>query len=312
MDISKGGRYTGQRVRRPCNVPTNQRHGPGHGEVIDIRRCERIAGNPSCQSLLDPGSRGKCHEYATIEVSKRTHPRHPRAFTRRWGVTARDTRIAVASTLQIPRWTVHSKRTRFESTPITLMNQTRQDTRVRARIHARGLSIYLWKLSAFPFDCCSLPVTDTANCPGPPTIDIHAISTRSFTNSPSLRFLFLFFFLSFFLSFFSLPRLLHDWSTLSYCRFHGCLRNVRPRIDSLGSYGTGEKGRDRAKLLPRELRLFFFFFKDNLAFRSRFCIKKCEREKRLCRYLELLNHRIYGLCGIFRNKILDVFQSESD
>lgn len=57
---------------------------------------------------------------------------------------------------------------------------------------------------------------------------------------------------------------------------------------------------------------FFFFFKDNLAFRSRFCIKKCEREKRLCRYLEFLNHRIYGLCGIFRNKILDVFQSESD
>lgn len=81
MDISKGGRrYTGQRVRRPCNVPTNQRHGPGHGEVIDIRRCERIAGNPSCQSLLDPGSRGKCHEYATIEVSKRTHPRHPRCI----------------------------------------------------------------------------------------------------------------------------------------------------------------------------------------------------------------------------------------
>lgn len=302
MDISKGAIHS-QRVRRPCNVPTNQRHGPGQGEVIDIRRCERIAGNPCCQSLLDPGSRGKCHEYATIEVSKRTHPRNSRAFTRRWGVTARDTRTAVASTLQIPRWTVHSKRTRFESAPITLMNQTRQGTRVHARTHTRGV-VYLWKLSAFPFDC-SLPVTDTANCRGLPTIDIHnTISTASFTNSPSLRFS-----PSIFLSFLSPASLLHDWSTLSYCRFHGCLRNVRPRIDSLGSYGTGEKGRDRAKLLPREL--CFFFFLDKLVLRSRFRIKREMREKTLW-YLEFLNHGLYGLYGIFIPIKSDWSEPESD
>lgn len=183
-------------------------------------------------------------------LETRTPSQPPRAFTRRWDVTGRDTRTAVASTLQIPRWTVHSKRTRFESAPITLINQTRQGTRV----HARGGAgiVYLWKLSAFPFDC-SLPVTDTANCRGPPTIDIrNTISTASFTNSPSFLLLF------FFLSFLSPARLLHDWSTLSYCRFHTCLRNVRPRIDSLGSYGTGEKGRDRAKLLPCELCFIFF------------------------------------------------------
>lgn len=267
MDISKGAIHS-QRVRRPCNVPTNQRHGPGHGEVIDIRRCERIAGNPCCQSLLDPGSRGKCHEYATIEVSKRTHPRNSRAFTRRWGVTARDTRTAVASTLQIPRWTVHSKRTRFESAPITLMNQTRQGTRVHARTHARGV-VYLWKLSAFPFDC-SLPVTDTANCRGPPTIDIHSL-VYEFS-----EFAFFSFYFSFFLSFLSPASLLHDWSTLSYCRFHGCLRNVSPRIDSLGSYGTGEKGRDRAKLLPREL--CFFFWISSLSDRDFVLREKCERK----------------------------------
>lgn len=66
----------------------------------------------------------------------------PVAFTRRWGVTARDTRMAVASTLQIPRWTVHSKRTRFESTPITLMNQTRQGTRVHGA-YTRERVVYL-------------------------------------------------------------------------------------------------------------------------------------------------------------------------
>lgn len=66
-------------------------------------------------------------------LETRTPPQPPRAFTRRWDVTGRDTRTAVASTLQIPRWTVHSKRTRFESAPITLINQTRQGTRVHAR-----------------------------------------------------------------------------------------------------------------------------------------------------------------------------------
>lgn len=141
MDISKGAIHS-QRVRRPCNVPTNQRHGPGHGEVIDIRRCERIAGNPCCQSLLDPGSRGKCHEYATIEVSKRTHPRNSRAFTRRWGVTARDRerrsrrhckfhgglsirRELVSKAHQSRWWTKHDR------------------ARVYTRVHTRGgLSIF--------------------------------------------------------------------------------------------------------------------------------------------------------------------------
>ena len=71
------------------------------------------------------------------------------------------------------------------------------------RARGEGLSIF-GKLSAFPFDC-SLPVTDTANCRGPPTIDIrNTISTASFTNSPSFLLLF------FFLSFLSPARLLHD------------------------------------------------------------------------------------------------------
>lgn len=73
------------------------------------------------------------------------------------------------------------------------------------RAYTREGVVYLWKLSAFPFDC-SLPVTDTANCRGPPTIDIHnTISTASFTNSPSLRFS-----PSIFLSFLSPASLLHD------------------------------------------------------------------------------------------------------
>lgn len=225
--IFRKGRYTAQRVRRPCNVPTNQRHGPGHGEVIDIRRCERIARNPSCQSLLDPGSRGKCHEYATIEVSKRTHPRTRQCiYTKMRCNHARDTRTAVASTLQIPRWTVHSKRTRFESAPITLMNQTRQGTRV----HARGF-VYLCKLSAIPFDC-SLPVTDTANCRGPPTIDIRARypHTASFTNPPSLPFLFLFFFLPLFLFFFS--------SRFYPLRGYSMIDPLYPIVDSMAVCAT--------------------------------------------------------------------------
>lgn len=272
MDISKGAIHS-QRVRRPCNVPTNQRHGPGQGEVIDIRRCERIAGNPCCQSLLDPGSRGKCHEYATIEVSKRTHPRNSRAFTRRWGVTARDTRTAVASTLQIPRWTVHSKRTRFESAPITLMNQTRQGTRVHARTHARGV-VYLWKLSAFPFDC-SLPVTDTANCRGPPTIDIHnTISTASFTNSPSLRFS---------------PSIFLSFSRFYPLRAYSMIDPLYPIVDSMAVCATwahelihsvhmGPVRRDVTTQNCCLANYVFFFWISSLSDRDFVLREKCERE----------------------------------
>lgn len=296
MDISKGAIHS-QRVRRPCNVPTNQRHGPGHGEVIDIRRCERIAGNPCCQSLLDPGSRGKCHEYATIEVSKRTHPRNSRAFTRRWGVTARDTRTAVASTLQIPRWTVHSKRTRFESAPITLMNQTRQGTRVHARTHARGV-VYLWKLSAFPFDC-SLPVTDTANCRGPPTIDIHSL-VYEFSE---------FAFFSFYFSLVFIPCELTPWLIHSILLSIPWLFAQREPTNWFTRFiwdrweGTWPRKTAASRIM--------FFFLDKLALRSRFRIKREMREKTLW-YLEFLNHGLYGLCNIFIPIKSDWSESKSD
>lgn len=52
------------------------------------------------------------------------------------------------------------------------------------RARGEGLSIF-GKLSAFPFDC-SLPVTDTANCRGPPTIDIHSLVYEFSEFSPSI------------------------------------------------------------------------------------------------------------------------------
>lgn len=273
MDISKGAIHS-QRVRRPCNVPTNQRHGPGHGEVIDIRRCERIAGNPCCQSLLDPGSRGKCHEYATIEVSKRTHPRNSRAFTRRWGVTARDTRTAVASTLQIPRWTVHSKRTRFESAPITLMNQTRQGTRVHARTHARGLSIF----GNF------LPFHSIARCLWPTPLIVVArqqsISTTRYPQ-PRLRilrvcvFLLLFFFLSLvFIPCELTPWLIHSillsipWLFAQRAPTNWFTRFIWDRWE-----GTWPR-----KTAASRIMFFFFFWISSFSGRDFVLREKCERK----------------------------------
>lgn len=269
MDISKGAIHS-QRVRRPCNVPTNQRHGPGQGEVIDIRRCERIAGNPCCQSLLDPGSRGKCHEYATIEVSKRTHPRNSRAFTRRWGVTARDTRTAVASTLQIPRWTVHSKRTRFESAPITLMNQTRQGTRVHARTHARGLSIF----GNF------LPFHSIARCLWPtPLIVVACQQSISTTRYPQPRLRILrvcVFLLLFFSRFYPL-------------RAYSMIDPLYPIVDSMAVCATwahelihsvhmGPVRRDVTAQNCCLANYVFFFWISSLSDRDFVLREKCERE----------------------------------
>lgn len=185
---------------------------------------------------------------------------HASAFTRRWGVTTRATRER--------RSRRHCKFHGGLSIRRELVSKAHQSRwwtkHDRARVYTRGgLSIF----------ANFLPSHSIARCLWPTPLIVVArqqsISAHDIRTQPRLRILrvclfffyfsfFLSFFFFFFLSFLSPARLLHDWSTLSYCRFHGCLRNVRPRIDSLDSYGTGEKRRDRAKLLPRELCFYFF------------------------------------------------------
>lgn len=204
---------------------------------------------------------------------------HASAFTRRWGVTARATRER--------RSRRHCKFHGGLSIRRELVSKAHQSRwwtkHDRARVYTRGgLSIF----------ANFLPSHSIARCLWPTPLIVVArqqsISAHDIRTQPRLRILrvclfffyfsfFLSFFFFFFLSFLSPARLLHDWSTLSYCRFHGCLRNVRPRIDSLGSYGTGEKRRDRAKLLPREL-CFYFFFRI-ISFSGRDFVLKEMREK---------------------------------
>lgn len=203
---------------------------------------------------------------------------HASAFTRRWGVTARATRER--------RSRRHCKFHGGLSIRRELVSKAHQSRwwtkHDRARVYTRGgLSIF----------ANFLPSHSIARCLWPTPLIVVArqqsISAHDIRTQPRLRILrvcLFFFYFSFFLSFFffflsflSPARLVHDWSTLSYCRFHGCLRNVRPRIDSLGSYGTGEKRRDRAKLLPREL-CFYFFFRI-ISFSGRDFVLKEMREK---------------------------------
>lgn len=204
---------------------------------------------------------------------------HASAFTRRWGVTARATRER--------RSRRHCKFHGGLSIRRELVSKAHQSRwwtkHDRARVYTRGgLSIFANFLPSHSIARCLWPTPLIVVARQHIDIRTRYPHTASFTNPPSLPFLFLFFFLPlflffFFLSFLSPARLLHDWSTLSYCRFHGCLRNVRPRIDSLGSYGTGEKRRDRAKLLPREL-CFYFFFRI-ISFSGRHFVLKEMREK---------------------------------